>query len=348
MSSAYDRLPLNALRVFEAVATRLNFTDAAEALHVTPAAVSQQVKALEDYLQTPLLRRNGRGVQLTIEGARLLPGLRRGLDELEAALQQIRQERETGRVNVSTLSSFLQKWLTPRLIDLHKRHPDIDFHIHASAEVIDFARTDFHAAVRLGSGHYPGLHTEKILDEHLVAVASPDVLAKYGPLSSWSELDKLPLLHGTETDWSRWFSGETDCLKALRGAFLDDSAALLSAAIEGLGFGILRWTLAAGELQAGRIVLASQRVLPYRYAYYFVCPEAYLALPKVVALRDWLLQQAGQFESPPDVAQPQRAPTGTRGTVPQPTAALQTRASPTQRTPRSKLPRAPQPSRRRT
>ena len=347
MSSAYDRLPLNALRVFEAVATRLNFTDAAEALHVTPAAVSQQIKALEDYLQTPLLRRNGRGVQLTIEGTRLLPGLRRGLDELEAALQQIRQERETGRVNVSTLSSFLQKWLTPRLIDLHERHPDIDLHIHASSEMIDFARTDFHAAIRLGTGDYPGLHVEKIFDEHLVAVASPPVLAKFGPLSSSSELDKLPLLHGTEIDWSRWFSGETDCLKALRGAFLDDSAALLSAVIEGLGFGILRWTLAAGELQAGRIALASQRVLPYRYAYYFVCPEAYLALPKVAALRDWLLQQARQFASPPETAQSQGIPSGTRTTSAQPTGALQTRASP-QRAAPSKRPRTSQPSRRRT
>jgi LysR family transcriptional regulator, glycine cleavage system transcriptional activator len=313
LSSAYDRLPLNALRVFEAVATRLNFSDAAEALHVTPAAVSQQIKALEDYLQTPLLRRNGRGVQLTLEGTRLLPGLRRGLDELEAALQQIRQERETGRVNVTTLSSFLQKWLTPRLVDLHTRHPGIDFHIHASAEMVDFARTDFHAGIRLGQGNYPGLHTVKILDEHLVAVASPAVLAKYGPLSSSSELDKLPLLHGTEIDWSSWFSGEADSVKALRGAFLDDSAALLSATVEGLGFGILRWALAAGEYQAGRIVLASDRVLPYRNAYYFVCPEAYLALPKVIALRDWLLQQAKEFPAPPTVALSQRPPAPQRG-----------------------------------
>jgi len=100
-------------------------------------------------------------------------------------------------------------------------------------------------------------------------------------------------------------------------------------------------------LQAGRVVLASQRVLPYRYAYYFVCPDAYLVLPKVAALRDWLLQQAGQFASPPYAAQQQRIPTGTRAATPQPTASLQTRAS-TQRTPRSKPPRAPQPSRRRT
>jgi len=315
LSSAYDRLPLNALRVFEAVATRLNFSDAAEALHVTPAAVSQQIKTLEDYLQTPLLRRNGRGVQLTLEGTRLLPGLRRGLDELEAALQQIRQERETGRVNVTTLSSFLQKWLTPRLVDLHARHPDIDFHINASAEMVDFARTDFHAGIRLGQGDWPGLHTVKILDEHLVAVASPAVLAKYGPLSSSSELDKLPLLHGTEIDWSNWFSGKADGAQALRGAFLDDSAALLSATVEGLGFGILRWTLAAGEYQAGRIVFASDRVLPYQNAYYFVCPEAYLALPKVTALRDWLLQQAKEFPVPPAVAASQRPAASPRGPV---------------------------------
>jgi LysR family glycine cleavage system transcriptional activator len=289
---------LNALRVFEAVATRLNFSDAAEALHVTPAAVSQQIKALEDYLQTPLLRRQGRGVQLTVEGKRLLPGIRRGLDELESALQQIRQERDSGIVNVSTLSSFLQKWLTPRLADLHARHPGIDFRIHASSEAVDFARTEFHAAIRLGGGNYPGLHSEKILDEYLVAVASPAVLAKHGPLSRYDSLAKLPLLHGTEIEWPSWCTGDNEESVPLRGAFLDDSAALLSATIEGLGFAILRWTLAAAELQAGRLVLASERVLPYRYAYYFVCPEAYLTLPKVTALRDWLRGQSKQFAPP--------------------------------------------------
>jgi LysR family transcriptional regulator, glycine cleavage system transcriptional activator len=304
MTSAYDRLPLNALRVFEAVATRLNFSDAAEALNVTPAAVSQQVKALEDYLQTPLLRRSGRGVQLTLEGTRLLPGLRRGLSELEAALQQIRQERESGTVNVTTLSSFLQKWLTPRLADLHARHPEIDFRIHASSEVIDFTRTDFHAAIRLGNGDYPGLRSEKILDEYLVAVASPAVLSKYGPLADAEGLGKVPLLHGTEIDWGSWYAGDTEPLTRLRGTFIDDSAALLGAAIEGVGFGILRWTLAAAELQAGRVVLASSRIVPHRFAYHFVCPEGYMVLPKVAALRDWLVHQAQQFPAPPLLHEP--------------------------------------------
>lgn len=162
MTTTYDRLPLNALRVFEAVATRLNFSEAAEALHVTPAAVSQQVKTLEEYLQTPLFRRDGRRVQLTPEGAQLLPGIRQGLDELEAALQRLRQERQTGRINISTLGSFLQRWLMPRLGDLRARHPEIELSLHVSSEVIDFARTDFHAAVRFGLGSYGELHTAKI------------------------------------------------------------------------------------------------------------------------------------------------------------------------------------------
>ena len=300
MSSAYDRLPLNALRVFEAVATRLNFSDAAEALHVTPAAVSQQIKALEDYLQTPLLRRNGRGVQLTLEGTRLLPGLRRGLDELESALQQTRRERESGTVNVTTLSSFLQKWLTPRLADLHTQHPEIDFRINTSHEIVDFARTDFHAGVRLGKGIYPGLHTEKLLDEYLVAVATPAVFAKHGPIPEEpSGLSRLPLLHGDEIDWPDWCARNSEPVTRLRGAYLDDSVALLTAVLEGLGYGIIRWTLAACDLEVGRLVLASQQVLRHAYSYYFVCPEGYLALPKVAALRDWLMHQARNFGPPP-------------------------------------------------
>jgi LysR family transcriptional regulator, glycine cleavage system transcriptional activator len=299
LSSAYDRLPLNALRVFEAVATRLNFGDAAEALHVTPAAVSQQVKALEDYLQTPLLRRNGRGVQLTLEGTRLLPGLRRGLDELESALQQVRRERESGTVNVTMLSSFLQKWLTPRLANLHAHHPEIDFRIHTSSEIVDFARTDFHAGIRLGQGTYPGLHSEKLMDEYMVAVAAPEVLAKHGPIPEAHELSRLPLLHGDEIDWADWCAGNTEPLTKLRGAYLDDSMGLLTAVVEGLGYGIIRWSLAACELQAGRLALASQQVLRHRNSYYFVCPEGYLAMPKVAALRGWLVQQARDFTPPP-------------------------------------------------
>jgi LysR family transcriptional regulator, glycine cleavage system transcriptional activator len=301
VTSAYDRLPLNALRVFEAVATRLNFSEAAEALHVTPAAVSQQIKSLEDYLQTPLFRRDGRTVQLTPEGAQLLPGIRHGLDELEASLQRLRQERQTGAINVSTLASFLQRWLMPRLGDLRAKHPEIDLRLHSSPTPVDFARTDFHVALRYGQGGYGELHSEKFLSEWLVAVATPPLIDKYGRLPDTGDLAQYPLLHGDELDWANWSTGDTRSMSALRGAFIDDSASLLSAVLEGLGFGLLRWTLAANELRAGRIVLASDHIVPHRLAYYFVCPEPYSTFPKVAALREWLLQQGREFSPPPMV-----------------------------------------------
>ena len=112
---SYDRLPLNALRVFEAVATRLSFATAAEALHVTPAAVSMQIRTLENYLRVPLFQRSGRAIALSAEGTLLLPGVRRGLGELQQAMRQVRQERGSGVLNITTLASFLQKWLLPRL-----------------------------------------------------------------------------------------------------------------------------------------------------------------------------------------------------------------------------------------
>jgi LysR family transcriptional regulator, glycine cleavage system transcriptional activator len=301
---AYDRLPLNALRVFEAVATRLNFGAAAEALNVTPAAVSQQIKTLEDYLRAPLFRRNGRKVELTPEGIQLLPGVRRGLDELEETLHRLKQDRESGTVNVSTLSSFLQRWLTPRLGDLRERHPEVQLRIHTSPEVVDFARTDFHAALRLGTGRYPGLYSEKIMDEWVVAIASPKVFKKFGALPDTGDISSLPLLHGNDTEWAIWMAGEKLGKGIPRGSYIDDSSSLLSAVIEGLGYSIIRWSLVAHELRAGRVVLASDRVLPHRLAYYFVCPEVYVDLPKLAMFRKWLMEQARDFALPPV---PQRA-----------------------------------------
>jgi len=297
--SAYDRLPLNALRVFEAVATRLNFGEAAEALHVTPAAVSQQIKTLEEYLQTPLFRRDGRKVQLTAEGARLLPGIRQGLDQLEATLQRLRQDRQSGTINVSTLASFLQRWLAPRLAGFHAQHPDVELRIHASPEVVDFARTDYHAAVRFGLGRYGELRTEKIMDDWLVAVAAPSLLKKRGKLPQTQDLAQYPLLHGDELDWAHWATGDTKPMMALRGAFIDEPVSLLTTCMAGMGYALMRWTIASTELEAGKIVLASEHVVPHEFSYYFVCPEDYASFPKVAAFRDWLLQEGRAFPKPP-------------------------------------------------
>ena len=298
MASAYDRLPLNALRVFEAVATRLSFAEAAEALHVTPAAVSMQVRTLEEYLQVPLFRRSGRKVALTPEGEQLLPGIRRGLDELEAALNELRKDRKGGQLNISMLASFLQKWLLPRLPDLRDRHPDVELRVHTSRESVDFSRSDFHAAIRLGSGEYKGLYSERIMDEWLVAVASPELLAKHGPLMASQPLERYPLLQSTDEPWINWREVGAGEPKPVRGSVLDDSVSVIMAAEQGLGFALVRWSLAASDLQAGRLQFASPVALPYRWAYHFVCPKSYVSMPKIAKFLEWLREAVKSFPAP--------------------------------------------------
>ena len=298
MASAYDRLPLNALRVFEAVATRLSFAEAAEALHVTPAAVSMQVRTLEEYLQVPLFRRSGRKVALTPEGDQLLPGIRRGLDELEAALNELRKDRKGGQLNISMLASFLQKWLLPRLPQLRDQHPDVELRVHTSRESVDFSRSDFHAAIRLGNGDYKGLYSEKVMDEWLVAVAAPAVLAKHGPLMSSQPLERYPLLQSTDEPWIHWREVGAGDPKPVRGSVLDDSVSVIMAAEQGLGFALVRWSLAASDLQAGRLGFASPVALPYRWAYHFVCPKSYVSMPKIAKFLEWLRESVKVFPAP--------------------------------------------------
>ena len=149
MSDAPDRLPLNALRVFEAVATHLSFTAAARELGVTTAAVSAQVKSLEADIGVALFRRHTRAVALTQEGAELLPGVRRGLDELRRAVDRIRRERVGGMLNLSVPSEFLQRWLLPRSGEFTRQHPEIEVRFGPARAALDFSRDDFHAAIRL-------------------------------------------------------------------------------------------------------------------------------------------------------------------------------------------------------
>ncbi|MGH7127291.1 MAG: LysR substrate-binding domain-containing protein [Planctomycetaceae bacterium] len=299
-ASAYGRLPLNALRVFEAVATRLSFSEAAEALSVTPAAVSQQIKALEEYLQIPVLRRNGRKVELTPEGAKLLPGVRTGLDSLVATLRETRMMRASGIINVSTLSSLLQKWLTPRLHRLHSNFPDLRVDWHTSREAVDFGRSDFHAAVRLGEAVTPGLEHDRLMDEWLVVVASPALYRKHGSIDDRESLHGIPMLQAKDEPWSKFEKSTAPTPWPAGPTIIDDSVSVLSAVIAGLGYAPARWSIAANDLDSGSLVLASKTIVPSRFRYWFVCPPAYAELPMVLALRQWLREEAELFPKPDD------------------------------------------------
>jgi LysR family transcriptional regulator, glycine cleavage system transcriptional activator len=293
------KLPLNALRVFEAVATRLSFTDAANALDVTPAAVSSHIKTLEELLETPLFYRHSRSVRLSPQGAQLLPGVQRGLAELGHAVEQLRHHRQSGVLNISLLGSFLQKWLLPRLGDFYRKFPEVDLRFNASRELVDFMKSDFHAAVRFGAGDWPGLRAERLLDDWVFPVASPALLAQHGQVQTLSDFNKYPLLHSPSEPWADWLrrlGGDTTRIE--RGPTLDDSAAVLAAAELGQGLALARWSLVAGDLAAGRLVRPSEQSVRQKLAYYFVAPPDQFELPKVQHFHAWMLECCRQFEPP--------------------------------------------------
>jgi LysR family glycine cleavage system transcriptional activator len=298
LPTAYDRLPLGALRVFEAVAAHLSFSAAADALNVTPAAVSQQIKMLEGYIQVPLFRRNGRRVEVTEEGLELLPAVRAGLEKLEAALQQIKHYRRAGPLQITLLSSFLQIWLLPRIRSFRRKYPNIELRFHTSREMVDFSRSAHHVAIRFGRGDYPNLHSEKILDDWLVPVASPDLIKQYGMIERGANLSKYPLLESGDEPWSVWSQTEEDTAWHSRPPSIEDSAGLLAAAEEGLGYALARWTLVSRALHKGTLRLAGKGALPYGFAYYLVCPKNFLAIPKVAQFREWILAAAREFPGP--------------------------------------------------
>ncbi len=298
MPTAYDRLPLGALRVFEAVATHLSFSEAADALHVTPAAVSQQIKMLESYIQVPLFRRSGRRVEITEEGIELLPAVRTGLDKLESAMHQIKQYGRGGPLKISLLTSFLQIWLLPRIRSFRRKCPDVELRFHTSRELVDFSRTPVHLAIRFGRGSYPNLFSEKLLDDWIVPVGSPEMVKQHGMLERDADLSKVPLLESDDMPWRVWQRADERIDWQSRAPTIDDSAGLMIAAEEGLGFALARWSMVTRALAKGSLQLAGKEALPYSFAYYFVCPKAFLTLPKVSQFRDWIVAAARDFKGP--------------------------------------------------
>ena len=298
MPSAFGRLPLGALRVFEAVATNLNFSAAADALNVTPAAVSQQVKTLESYIQVPLFRRNGRRVEITEEGLELLPAVRAGLDKLESAVNSIKHHGRAGPLHITLLSSFLQNWLLPRIRSFRRKHPEIELRFHTSAELVDFSRSTVHLAIRFGRGGYPGLHCEKLLDDWIIPVGSSELIKQHGMIERGADLSRYPLLEGEDPPWRIWQKTDEEIAWNSRPPTIDDSVGLLVAAEEGLGYALARWTVVARSLSKGTLRVASTEALPFGSAYYFVCPKAFLSLPKVARFREWIAASAREFPAP--------------------------------------------------
>ena len=287
--------PLNAVRAFEAAARHLSFTKAAEELSVTQAAVSHQVKALEERLQVPLFRRLNRGLVLTEAGGSYLRELEDILDRLEQATERLRASEATGILTVSTSTSFAAKWLVPRLQRFRDRRPDIDVRIDANDSLTDFRRDNVDIAIRYGRGVYPGLSSVQLLQDIVFPVCSPKLLEGGHPLREPSDLKHFTLLHdqGVVEDWRTWLrtAGVTD-VEPTRGPVFSHSAMLIEAAIAGQGVALARRSMVARDVREGRLVQPFPLSLKAEFSYWVVCPQSAAEKPKIAEFRAWLLDEA--------------------------------------------------------
>jgi LysR family transcriptional regulator, glycine cleavage system transcriptional activator len=295
---------LGSLRVFVAVAEHLNFTRAADALGVTASAASLQIRALEQYLARPLFRRDGRQVHLTTEGALLLPRVQQALIDIERAVDEVRGDRHSGPIKVSTLSSILQLWLLPRMAKFRAAHPEVDLHLQSSPNAVDFVREDFHLAIRFGIGGWPNVRAVKLMDEWLLPVCSPALYKKHGAVRSVDDLRRYPLLHSMSEPWTAWlFEGRADDPSAgFRGALFEDSQAVVRMAVQGDGLGLGRWCLVADDIASGALVAASDRPVCFERSYWAVWPNRAHDIPGVKAFIEWLQVEAAAFRRPANSA----------------------------------------------
>jgi LysR family glycine cleavage system transcriptional activator len=262
-----SRLPLNALRVFVALAQKGSMRGAAEALNVQPSAVSMQVKNLNDYLGVPLLAKSGRGVELTHHGIALLPGVLAGLTQIDDAVKSLRQSAFDRPFTLSVLGSYLQRWLVPRLPSFEAAHPHFKLQILSSPLPVNLARGDADAAVRLGPGRWPGVNAEKLMDEWLVPACTPALARRIGQLKRGELPQNVKLLESAEHPWSMWTGCETGSRSP--HVMIDDALALVTAAESALGLGLLRWSLICDAVADGRLVVVGHKI-PHRFAYYWV------------------------------------------------------------------------------
>ncbi len=294
------RLPsLNALRAFEAAARHLSFTRAAEELHVTQAAISHQVKALEEHLGRKLFRRLNRALLLTDDGQAYLPSVSRAFTLLNDATSDLLTTQAPGPLTVSALPSFAARWLVPRLGRFRQIRPDIDLRIDPSAALSDFAGGDVDVGIRYGRGKYPGMRADWLMTEDIFPVCSPALLEGPHPLQDPGDLEHQVLLHDDgHGDWRTWLlAAGADRVDATRGPIFTDSSMLIQAAMAAQGVALARGVLAADELAAGRLVRPFTLSLPTEYAYYLVCPINTAEQPKIAAFRDWLLREARRESS---------------------------------------------------
>lgn len=287
------RIPVGPLRAFDVAARNLNLSAAAEEMNVTHAAVSRQVKQLEQRLGVKLFERLPRGLKLTAHGALLAEGTREAFDRLASALEDVSIPAVRRKLTISTFASLSARWLMPRVQSFSERFPDADLRVLTSTRLVDFAREDVDIAIRFGGGNYPGLHVVPLFQPRDIVVCAPSLL-KRRKLESIGDLKDFPLLHDDSYhSWERWLAAaNAKEVNARRGVICGDRNSMLQAALAGQGVAVTSGVFAANDLESGRLVQVFSNTLRSQFAIYAVCLPRRLNDPLISGTMDWLAAEA--------------------------------------------------------
>jgi len=305
-------LPLNALHAFVVAARHGSFSKAAEELHVTPAAVSQQIRTLEDLLGVQLFHRLHRGLTLTDAGRAGLAKMQEGFDNLNAAVHQIKDGPEKQELNIWTSPSFASKWLMPRMHRFREAHPEIDLRISGSASVIDSDTTapslsaetlkahNVDVAIRFGSGNYPGCAVDRIMEVDAITLCSPALLeGKDGPpLAEPKDLLRHTLLHDESPyegrpQWKSWFKNAgMESVTCPSNLYFNSALLALSAAVEGQGVVLTLDKLSQNDIDKGHLVRLFDMPMEVAQGYHLVSLEAAQGDSRVITFKQWLMEEA--------------------------------------------------------
>lgn len=295
LNSMATVLPLSALRAFVEVGQRGSIKAAAEALHVTSGAVSQQIRLLEDRVGVALFTRERQGLRLTEAGAGVHPSLLQAFEQIERAVQTLDRAQARQTLTVSTVATFAASWLVPRLGRFNARCPHIEVRVEATSAVVDMRRDRVDVALRHGLGVYPGLHVTRLMAPVLVPVASPQWVAANAVLDEPADCLNHPLLHDSDrADWPLWLAAQAvaEDPRAERGTAFEDDFLLIRAAEAGQGLALVPSEYAKDEIAAGRLVQVLDKPWPARFAYYVVTKPEAVQRPEVRAFVDWIMEEA--------------------------------------------------------
>ncbi|WP_189458244.1 LysR family transcriptional regulator [Jeongeupia chitinilytica] len=282
-------LPLNALRAFESSARQLNFTRAAQELNVTQAAVSQQVRALEDRLGCTLFKRLPRGLALTDEGRALLPVLSDAFGRIEQVLKQFDGGHFHEVLTVGVVGTFAVGWLMPRLRRFGEAHPFVELRLLTHNNLVDLAAEGLDFAIRFGDGVWPGTHATRLLDAPLTALCTPAIARR---LAAPADLGRETLLRSYRSDeWPDWFVAAGLAPSPATGPVFDSSRLMVEAAMQGAGIALAPPRMFARELQAGQLVRPFATEV-HTGAYWLTGLKSRPPTPAMQLFRDWICGEA--------------------------------------------------------